>query len=179
MTVRYVSGSDPKRIVLASRLDIPTTARLFAKGPGLLLIGTNGVDRERVVAMRQAGAEVRLVNAEPDGNVSLGDALEVIASWGVRRLLVEGGARVLSSFLQQRLADRVVVEIVPKFLGAAGIACTSHLFVGRIDESPGLTEVSVENIGSSFVLRGRVARQGALLESASFAVGREQSSVSA
>ena len=42
LTVRYGSGPQPRRIVLASSLDIPATARLLAPGPGVLVIGAEG-----------------------------------------------------------------------------------------------------------------------------------------
>lgn len=158
LTVRYATGPNPKRVVLSSRLDLPTTARVFIKSPGLLVIGAEGIaDATQANRLRDAGAEVRIVAPSADGTVSLVAALRAIADWGVHRLLVEGGARVLSSFLQERRADRVVVEIVPKFLGESGIPCAAALAVHRFDECPSLTDVSVERADSSIVVRGRMA----------------------
>jgi len=38
-------------------------------------------------------------------------------------VLIEGGPRVLTSFLREGLADEVCVYIAPQILGAAGTAC--------------------------------------------------------
>lgn len=158
LTVRFASGSQPKRIVLSSRLDVPLEARLFVDAPGVLVVGALGIaDETRARALRAIGADVRLVSAGPDGTVALSEALAVIADWGVTRLLVEGGARVLSSFIRERLVDHVVVDLVPVFLGETGVHCVGDLAVHSLADCPMLTDVSVEHIDSSVFIRGNLS----------------------
>jgi riboflavin-specific deaminase-like protein len=153
------SARQPRRIVLASTLAIAPDARVLRGGPGTLVIGVTGrastAARERLVA---AGAEVRLVNAGDDGLVSLPEALAVIRQWGVERLLVEGGARVLSSFLRHRLADEATIEIVPRMLGAGALIAIGEIGVTALDEAVALEETRVERADDSIVVRGRFAR---------------------
>jgi riboflavin-specific deaminase-like protein len=152
------SARQPRRIVLASTLAIAPDARVLQGGPGTLVIGVTGrastAARERLVA---AGAEVRLVNAADDGLVSLPEALAVIRQWGVERLLVEGGARVLSSFLRHRLADEATIEIVPRMLGAGALIAIGEIGVTALDEAVALEETRVERADDSIVVRGRLA----------------------
>ena len=153
------SARQPRRIVLASTLAIAPDARVLQGGPGTLVIGVAGrasmAARARLVA---AGAEVRLVNAADDGLVSLPEALAVIRQWGVERLLVEGGARVLSSFLRHRLADEATIEIVPRMLGAGALIAIGEIGVTALDEAVALEETRVERADDSIVVRGRFAR---------------------
>jgi diaminohydroxyphosphoribosylaminopyrimidine deaminase / 5-amino-6-(5-phosphoribosylamino)uracil reductase len=159
LTVRHVPGTNPRRIVLASTLDVPLSARVFVGGSGVLVIGAEGrAEAARVAALRQVGAEVRLVAAQADGFVSLPAALDVISSFGVRRLLVEGGARVLTAFLREGLVDQMVIEVVPMFLGEPGIQGIGDISVSRIEDCPTLVELSIERVEASIVVRGKVAR---------------------
>jgi 5-amino-6-(5-phosphoribosylamino)uracil reductase/diaminohydroxyphosphoribosylaminopyrimidine deaminase/5-amino-6-(5-phosphoribosylamino)uracil reductase len=158
LTVRDCEGEQPRRVVLASTLDVSPAARLFESGPGVLLIAVEGRARtDAIVRLEAAGAEIRLVSAGPDGLVSLPAALHAIRQWGVQRLLVEGGARVLTSFLRSRLVDEATIEIAPRLFGAPGLVAVGDIAVDRVEASPGLTDVTVERAGQSVVVRGRFA----------------------
>jgi riboflavin-specific deaminase-like protein len=155
-----VVGSDtrqPRRIVLASTLDVPLTARVLQGGPGTLIIGVEGrASMEARAGLAGAGAQVRLVPAGDEGLVSLPHALVVIRAWGVQRLLVEGGAHVLSSFLRHRLADEATIEIVPRLLGAHGVAALGEIGVAALEHAVALEDASVERADASIVVRGRL-----------------------
>lgn len=152
------STDRPRRIVLASTMDIPTDAHVLGGGPATLVVGVEGRATAGAVARMVAlGAETRLVPPGPDGLVSLPDALSAIAAWGVERLLVEGGACVLSSFLRHRLADDVTIEIVPRMLGAQALASIGDIGVRMLDGSVAIQEMQVERAEGSVVVRGRLA----------------------
>jgi 5-amino-6-(5-phosphoribosylamino)uracil reductase/diaminohydroxyphosphoribosylaminopyrimidine deaminase/5-amino-6-(5-phosphoribosylamino)uracil reductase len=153
-----VDGPQPRRIVLASTLDVPSGARVFSGGPGTLVVGVRRrATPEAIDRLRQAGAEVALVAPGDDGCVSLPDALAVIAAWGVRRLLVEGGGRVITSFLRQRLADEATIEIVPRLLGAYGVQAVGAIDVASLSDAVSLEDARLEPAETSYVLRGRLA----------------------
>jgi diaminohydroxyphosphoribosylaminopyrimidine deaminase/5-amino-6-(5-phosphoribosylamino)uracil reductase len=48
--------------------------------------------------------------------------LEELSRRGVQQVLVEGGPKVLTSFLREGLADEICVYIAPKILAANGVA---------------------------------------------------------
>lgn len=158
LAVTFDGAHQPRRIVLASTLDVPPSARVLRGGPGTLVIGVAGRApagaRERLEA---AGAEVRLVAAGEDGWVSLPEALAAIRAWGVGRLLVEGGACVLSSLLRQRLADEATIEIVPRLLGGNAVAAIGDIGVTALAQAVALEDARVERAEASIVVRGRIA----------------------
>ena len=155
-----VNGSDrgPRRIVLASSLDVPASARMLSGGPPTLVIGVEGrASPEALSRIAETGAETRLVSADPQGRVSLVEALVAIRGWGVERLLVEGGAAVLSSFLRGRLADEVTIEIVPRLLGAPALAAVGAIGVTTLAGAVVVDDPRVERAEESIVVRGRLA----------------------
>jgi riboflavin biosynthesis pyrimidine reductase len=106
--------------------------------------------------LRRAGAEVHLVNATDDGLLSMTAALAAIYRWGVRRLLVEGGARVLTTLFRERLVDHLALEIVPLLLGTSGVPAVSNIGVGALNQAPRLVDAKVKHVGSSIMIEGRL-----------------------
>jgi riboflavin-specific deaminase-like protein len=155
LTVRACPGRHPRRVVVASTLDVPPSARVLARGAAVIVVGT----LERTTAdararLEREGAQVCLVPMTSHGLVSLGPALELLRSLGVERLLVEGGARILTSFLHERLADHATVEIAPSFLGDPALPA-----VGMIGATAAirLAETQFDRAGANIVVRGRIA----------------------
>lgn len=158
LAVDSTGAHQPRRIVLASTLGVPAGARILRGGPGTLVIGVAGrASREARQRLEAAGAEVRLVSAGDDGLVSLPEALAEIRAWGVERLLVEGGACVLSALLRQRLADEATIEIVPRLLGGGGVAAIGEIGVTSLHQAVQLQDAQVERAEDSIVVRGRLA----------------------
>jgi GTP cyclohydrolase II len=154
LTVRMVSGPSPLRVVLDSALRLPATARLLDEQAGTMIITTDRSSEERRAAFRARAVGVHVVGPGPRG-VDLAGALEALASFGVRSLLVEGGARVITSFLAEKLVDRLVVGIAPTIMGA-GIDAVGDLGVARVAESVRLTNRSVHVAGDDVLVAADV-----------------------
>ncbi len=67
--------------------------------------------------LRAGGAELIAVTRQANGLLDLDDLLRRLAGRGVASLLVEGGSRILYSFLRARLVDWIVVTVAPRFIG--------------------------------------------------------------
>lgn len=161
LTARGPERARPLRVVLDSSLRLPLSARLL--GPALeagavLVIGcTERTSGARLRELEAAGAEVRLTPAGACGRVDLPAALAVLADRGVKRLLVEGGAQVLTSFVRTRLADRAEIEIAPLWLGSEATPAFAELGVEELLQAQRLVQTEVERLGSSVLVRGEIA----------------------
>ncbi|HEX6817794.1 MAG TPA: RibD family protein [Ktedonobacterales bacterium] len=158
LTVRLVEGRDPLRVVVDSALRTPLSAAVLAGGAarGTLLAASATADPKRVAALEQAGATVLLVSPDAAGLVPLGHLLRTLAARGVRSVLVEGGARIITSLLRERLVDRLVVTIAPKVLGA-GIEAVGDLGIEDLANALTLGDLHVQRYGPDLVLDGRVS----------------------
>jgi riboflavin biosynthesis pyrimidine reductase len=85
--------------------------------------------------------------------VDAGEALRLLRGLGVRSVLVEGGARVLTSFLKARLADRLIVGIAPTILGA-GKEAVGDLDIVSVANGLSITNQSVYRAGNDLLLAG-------------------------
>lgn len=118
LTVRLVSGKSPKPVVLDSRLRFPLEARLL-RPPCLPPIIATRYDAcaERERRLREAGAQIVRLPFQRNGLVDLGALLTRLHELGIHSLLVEGGGRVITNFLDSAVVDQLIVTIVPKIIG--------------------------------------------------------------
>ena len=118
LTVRFCPGSNPQPVVLDSRLRFPDGARLLAhpdRHP--LLFTTVSASAGEIARLTARGARIHVAPRDSLGRVDLIAALLELAQRGVKRLMVEGGAAIITSFLANRLVDYCVITVVPRLIG--------------------------------------------------------------
>ncbi len=147
LTVRYASGPHPQPVVLDSQLRCPPTAQVVARGAWLIAGPT--ADLERQAQLEAAGAMVLRVPTRPDGWISLPEAFQLLAQRGVRSLMVEGGAHVLTSCLADQVVDRVVITIAPVYVGGL------HAVEKRLP-LPRLRQVHAWQLGEDTIIAGEL-----------------------
>jgi len=154
LTVRMVPGASPIRVVLDSQLRIPDDAQVLANDAVTTIVTTDASSQERRSELRRGGASVLVVPAGANG-VDLDVALEELLGGGMRSVLVEGGARVITSFLSLGLADRLVVGIAPKVLGS-GTESVNDLGITEAANSIRVERRAVHVVGDDVLIAGDV-----------------------
>jgi GTP cyclohydrolase II len=146
LTVRKAPGESPIRIVLDSDLRIPIDSRLIGsvdQAP-LWIIAGSKADRRRRKALETRGATVMQIESS-----TWSEILSTLATAGVASLMVEGGARVISSLLGARAFHAVVVTLGMRFIG--GLSSLE----GPLPEEVSLERVSWAAVGEDLVVAGR------------------------
>lgn len=112
LTVRRVAGEDPVRVVLDPSRRLSASHRVFSSsGTTLVVRGEDSAERDWVCE------ELRVPWAAP-GALELPQLLEQLRARGLRRVLVEGGGRTVSGFLELGLLDRLHVTVAPVLIGS-------------------------------------------------------------
>jgi len=126
LTCRIPGGRNPTRVVLDSGLRLPPTAALATTTEAPTWVYT--LDPAPEAPRRSLEAQGLRVVPGPGraGRIDLGAVLDDLGAQGIQTLFVEGGAGVLTAFLAEGLADRVVVVTAPFLLGA-GIEAVGDL----------------------------------------------------
>lgn len=154
-------GKPLTRVVLDSRLRTPSHARILAprSGSSTILAATDAAPPAKEKALRDAGAEIIRVEADPEGRVSLAPLLELLGSRGVRHILVEGGGRVHGSFIREGLADRLLYFLAPLVVGdQEAPGAVSGLDEEKLQSLPGLFNVTHEVMGNDLLIQGYFKR---------------------
>ncbi|MCP4378922.1 MAG: bifunctional diaminohydroxyphosphoribosylaminopyrimidine deaminase/5-amino-6-(5-phosphoribosylamino)uracil reductase RibD, partial [bacterium] len=108
------------RIVLDSHLRLPVESQLIATADqSPILVATTSTDQPSAGPLTSAGAELLGLPAG-DGGVDLPSLLDELGRRQYTYLLVEGGPRVLSSFVESGLADELLVFVSPQAAGDQG-----------------------------------------------------------
>lgn len=126
MTARPRRGARPLlRTVLDPRLRFPAAARILAgrdRDPLLVITSPDAPSAARR-RLEQLGVEVVVSELAgprqpgPPTALALAPVLALLGGRGVHALLVEAGPRLTSAFLEEGLADRLLLYIAPRFLG--------------------------------------------------------------
>ncbi len=157
LTARPSGAKQLIRIVLDSSLKIPLKCRLLStakKSPVIIVTSEQDVhaNREVVDKITQKGAQILTVPAM-QGKCDLKFLLDELSRRGVQQLLVEGGPTVLVSFLEEQLADEIIVYIAPRILGLqSGVSLSESLT--ELTESVGLHYVDIKCFGDDVRLTG-------------------------
>ena len=156
LTVRLVPGASPARVVLDSTLRLPETARVLDGDAWTVVVTTGRSDPARSAALKRRGVAVAVVPPGP-GGVDLRAALRALRDMGLGSMLVEGGARVITSMLGQDLVDRLVVSVAPTVIGS-GREAVGDLGVDRIGEGLHLRDRTVHSVGQDVLIAGDLRR---------------------
>jgi diaminohydroxyphosphoribosylaminopyrimidine deaminase/5-amino-6-(5-phosphoribosylamino)uracil reductase len=145
-----MAARSPVRLVLDRALRIPGDSRLVhsAREAPLWVMTSDFAEAPAAMKLGAAGAQVIRVaaTATPPG-LDLPAALHALADKGITRLLVEGGARVASSFLSAGLVDEIWLLRGPDTIGADGVPALHALPLAAITQSPAFRLRASETLG--------------------------------
>ncbi len=143
-----MADRSPIRIVLDGRLRTPLSARIVqsAREIPLWIIARPDAPLEPQRALEAAGAQVMRVSAA-GGKVDLGEALWLLATREVTRVLVEGGPILSAALLKANLVDEAVIVRSPKALGDDAIAALEGMPLSALVENPRLAVVERRSAG--------------------------------
>jgi diaminohydroxyphosphoribosylaminopyrimidine deaminase/5-amino-6-(5-phosphoribosylamino)uracil reductase len=159
LTVRLVEGRHPKRILLDGNLSTPLSARLFSDSLRSHTIvftrqdGNEGAERKKRILERR-GVEVVATKGTAAGTIDLRRVLKSLAAHDILSVLVEGGQRVFTEFLESRLVDRLLTFVAPKVYGSEGVPT-----FGNLRRSFDFILPSIERIGDDLLMCSEVQKE--------------------
>jgi len=140
----------PVRVVLDRSLRIPGTSKLVhsARETPLWVMTSNLSEAPAAMKLGAAGAHVIRVatTTTPPPGLDLAAVLHALSEKGITRLLVEGGARVASSFVAAGMVDEVWLLRGPDAVGTDGIAALDALPLTAITQSPAFKRSASETL---------------------------------
>jgi diaminohydroxyphosphoribosylaminopyrimidine deaminase / 5-amino-6-(5-phosphoribosylamino)uracil reductase len=134
-----MEARSPVRVVLDRSLRISGSSRLVhsARQTPLWVMTSNLSEAPAAMKLGAAGAQgIRVATTTTPSGLDLMAVLRALAEKGITRLLVEGGARVASSFVASGLVDEVWLLRGPDAIGAGGVDALEALPLTSITQSP-------------------------------------------
>jgi diaminohydroxyphosphoribosylaminopyrimidine deaminase / 5-amino-6-(5-phosphoribosylamino)uracil reductase len=143
-----MEARSPVRVVMDRSLRIPGTSRLVhsARQTPLWVMTSEMAEAAAAMKLGTAGAQVIRVAATGAG-LDIKAVMRSLAEKGITRLMVEGGARVASSFVAADLADEIWLLRGPETIGTGGVPALDALPLAAITQSPAFKVRASETLG--------------------------------
>jgi len=117
LTVRYVEGKNPVRVIPSSMADIPPDAHVLSPDAPTIIAVSEKAPPERVDALRKRGAVIVVAGTD---HVSLPELMRILsADFGIRKLMIEGGPTLNWHMLHHQLVDEIRLIHLPFIVGGS------------------------------------------------------------
>ncbi|WP_407370862.1 bifunctional diaminohydroxyphosphoribosylaminopyrimidine deaminase/5-amino-6-(5-phosphoribosylamino)uracil reductase RibD [Carnobacterium sp.] len=118
LTSRTLNSRNPIRIVVDSQLRIPIASKVLTQQDKAktIVATTKRANNEKLDTLKQMGIEV-IVTKEKCERVDLRELMKVIGAKGIDSILLEGGANLNFSALEEGIVDKIQSYIAPKIIG--------------------------------------------------------------
>jgi diaminohydroxyphosphoribosylaminopyrimidine deaminase / 5-amino-6-(5-phosphoribosylamino)uracil reductase len=113
----HTRGRQPLKVIVDSKLRTPATARIFSERP--LLIATARTSLDRAAALQAKGAGLFAAELDHRGQVDLRHLLTELGDRQCNDVLIESGPTLAGRFVEEGLADVIVIYLAPIALGDA------------------------------------------------------------
>lgn len=118
LTVRYVKGKNPIRIIPCSTANVPLNANIFSKDAPTIIVTTKRAPQERVENIKKLGAEVIYAGEEL---VDFDILLPLLYERGIKKLMVEGGASINWELARNGYIDEIRIIHLPVIVGGENV----------------------------------------------------------
>jgi diaminohydroxyphosphoribosylaminopyrimidine deaminase/5-amino-6-(5-phosphoribosylamino)uracil reductase len=156
LTVRYVKGRTPIRIVLDGHLRSDPRARVFdvSEARTLLLTSSPALKRQSLRASVLARQGVEVYGIGKDESLSVSHVLKVIGGLNISSVLVEGGPTTAGMFLSAGKTNALYLFLAGKILGG-GLKSFLLPSLRPINRPLKIKTIGIQQLGPDLLLEGR------------------------
>ncbi|MEM6812417.1 MAG: bifunctional diaminohydroxyphosphoribosylaminopyrimidine deaminase/5-amino-6-(5-phosphoribosylamino)uracil reductase RibD [Pseudomonadota bacterium] len=133
-----IEGLDhgPVKIVFDTNLDLDGSEKIFESCHKVIILTSNSKK-----SITKQNVKVVVVSSSSDGYLNLKESVQAIASEGVTRLMIEGGASLITSFLKEDLFDHFYWFHAPQIIGTDGRDAIQEMNISKIIDQKRLSFV--------------------------------------
>ena len=158
LTSRIEGGNDPIRIIVDSTLRIPIDSNVLQNKDNKTIIATTSkANNKKMQEILNKGVRVLTVN-ENNGKVDLSELITKLGQLNIDSILLEGGATLNYSALEEGIVDKVMMYISPKIIGGE----KSKTPVGgngidKLQEAFKIRDINISVVGEDILLEGYIS----------------------
>jgi diaminohydroxyphosphoribosylaminopyrimidine deaminase/5-amino-6-(5-phosphoribosylamino)uracil reductase len=151
LTIHDARGENPIRIILDSSGKISSNSKVIKENQnGKTILATTN---EKIKNKFEEKTEIWKIKKSKDGKVDLVQLLRKAGENQISSLLVEGGSQIFTSFLKEKLVDKIYYFLSPKILGK-GIDSFGDLGIKKISESITLRDCEIKRFKNDLLVIG-------------------------
>lgn len=118
LTVRFVEGKNPIRIIPCSTANVPLDANIFSKEAPTIIVTTQRAQKEKLNKIKEIGAEIIVAGEDL---VDFTILMPLLFERGIKKLMVEGGASINWELARLGLIDELRIIHLPVVVGGENV----------------------------------------------------------
>jgi diaminohydroxyphosphoribosylaminopyrimidine deaminase / 5-amino-6-(5-phosphoribosylamino)uracil reductase len=152
LTTRLMKGKNPIRVIIDRKLRVPSKAKILSlpDKDKTIIFTTKAASKNKIKELIKKGTEIIVLPVKGQGHIDLRGIIRILYKKGIRNILVEGGSSIITSFIKERLADRLVSVISPKIIGK-GISFINDIGITNIKHALQLKPGKIKKVGKDII----------------------------
>jgi diaminohydroxyphosphoribosylaminopyrimidine deaminase/5-amino-6-(5-phosphoribosylamino)uracil reductase len=149
-------GSDPARVILDARAEIPLKSRVFqqARRNRVIYATTRKASTNRINRLHKAGVHIYIL-PEKNKHISLKKLTKLLGQVGIASVLVEGGGGLNASALKEGIVDKVVLFLAPLIIGGESApGAVGGPGIKRLKQALSIKNLTVTPVGADWMVEG-------------------------
>ena len=152
LTVRYVKGKNPIRVILDSKGTISLNSKIVRtskKIPTILAVSKKAT-KKNIVKLEKYSIKVIITG---ENRINIKNLLKKLSKKKIKTILVEGGGNVNWEFIKEGLVDEIIITVSPYLIGGKNaISLVEGDGFSKIQQSPKLKLKKITQFGNEIVL---------------------------
>lgn len=151
LTSHGQGASNPRRVIISRRLELPTTAKVWQIQDAPTLVFCNqDADAANRAAIAQQGVEIVALP-----QVTLSAVMQALQTRGCRSVLWECGGRLSAQAIAQECVQKIAAFIAPKIIGGSEAPTpVGDLGLMKMTDAYPLENLTVEPIDGDLLIQG-------------------------
>lgn len=152
LTVRYVKGRNPVRIILDSQGTITSKSKILqtSKTVPTIIAVSRSIPKSNLMKLKKFPVEIIVSGAS---SVNLKSLLRILYRKNISKILVEGGGTINWEFIRSDLVDEIFITISPCVIGGSeSVSLVEGEGFSKVLDSPKLSLKSVNRLKDHLVL---------------------------
>ncbi|MCX6005503.1 MAG: bifunctional diaminohydroxyphosphoribosylaminopyrimidine deaminase/5-amino-6-(5-phosphoribosylamino)uracil reductase RibD [Chloroflexi bacterium] len=164
LTTRGYSGKggrsklQPLRVIVDGKGRVPPASRIFSEpGKTLVAVADTYQNREKFKIQRE-GTEYIALKSQ-DGLIDLTELLKLLGQRQITTVMIEGGSKLLGSFFDHHLVDKILAFISPIIIGGQEAkTAVGGTGVEKVIDALHLHRIKVERFEDDLLISGYTSR---------------------
>jgi diaminohydroxyphosphoribosylaminopyrimidine deaminase/5-amino-6-(5-phosphoribosylamino)uracil reductase len=152
---------DPIRVVIDSLQKVPLKANIFTQKSNAtnIIVTTKNAFFKRKHEIEKTGSRVLEVRSRSRNKVDLTHMLQELGKIGITSMMIEGGAEIAASALEEGVVDKVIFFIAPKIVGGkTAPGPVGGTGVAKMSDAIKLKHIRTRNYGEDIMIEGYIEK---------------------
>jgi 2,5-diamino-6-(ribosylamino)-4(3H)-pyrimidinone 5'-phosphate reductase len=139
LKLKYVKGKDPLRVVVSKTLNLDPTFKIFNVPPQTIVYTSNNYNKDVKKKLEEKNVIIKIMDS-----FNICDIFnDLYKSFNVKRIMVEGGGKLIWSIIYKGCFDEIRVTISPRIFGNGVSLAQGDGFIGNEAPYLKLTDVKI------------------------------------